>query len=75
FMGEIFIRLEEYHHADIAITTALYHNPHVAQWWARLGYAKEQSLDTEGARTAYARALELQPSMEDARTGIERLGG
>ncbi len=75
FMGEIFLRFEEYHHADIAMTTALYHNPLVAPWWARLGYAKEQLLDTEGARTAYTKALELQPSLENARTGMERLGG
>ena len=60
FMGEIFLRLGEYRHADIAFTTALHHSPEVARWWARLGYSREQLNDTEEAETAYARALELQ---------------
>lgn len=73
FMGELFLRLAEFNRADIAFSTALYYNPQVARWWARLGYAKEQTLDTEGAIQAYTRALELFPSLEEARVGLERI--
>ncbi len=72
-MGEIFLRFAEYQHADIAFTTALHYSPRIAQWWARLGYACEQIPDLEKAKSAYGRALELQPSLEDARAGLERL--
>ncbi|PIE04708.1 MAG: hypothetical protein CSA76_02695 [Spirochaetales bacterium] len=74
FMGEIFIRLAEYHHAYIAFSTALHHNPQAARWWARLGYTSEQLKDTKGAETAYNKALELQPALEEARVGLERIG-
>ena len=73
FMGEIFLRLEEYRHADIAFSTALHHSPQVARWWTRLGYAREQIPDLEGAEEAYDSALKLQPSLEDARLGLERV--
>jgi len=73
FMGEIYLRLAEFSHADIAFSTALYYNPQVPRWWARLGYAKEQDLDIEGAIRAYNRALELLPSLEAARIGLERI--
>lgn len=75
FMGEIFLRLAEYQHADIAFSSALYHSPKVAMWWVRLGYAKEQIPDLDGAEGAYEKALELQPSLEDARIGLERVTG
>ena len=75
FMGEIFLRLAEFHHADIAFSTALHHSPQIARWWARLGYAREQLIDMEGAEQAYTTALELQPSLEDARVGLERVRG
>ena len=75
YMGEIFLRLAEFNHADIAFSTALYHNPQVARWWARLGYAKEQINDVSGAETAYSKALELKPSLEEAVVGLERVRG
>ena len=34
YMGETFIRMGEYHHADIALTTAVYHSSNIAKWWA-----------------------------------------
>lgn len=73
FMGEIFLRLEEYAHADIAFSTALYHSPNVAQWWVRLGYAREQIEDFDNAKVAYQKALELQPGQADATAGLERV--
>jgi len=75
FMGELFLRLAEFNRADIAFSTALYYSPRVARWWARLGYTKEQIQDTEGAAQAYARALELSPSLDAARIGLERIQG
>ncbi len=72
-MGEIYIRLGEYHHADIAITTAVYHSPNVAQWWARLGYAREQAKDFTYALEAYNEALRLKPGLNDAERGKERV--
>jgi len=75
FMGELFLRIAEFNRADIAFSTALYYSPQVASWWARLGYTKEQIQDTEGAAQAYTRALELLPSLEAARIGLERIQG
>jgi Flp pilus assembly protein TadD len=75
YMGEIFLRLTEFRHADIAFSTALHHSPQVARWWARLGYAREQLADDDGAERAYSTALELQPSLEEARVGLERIRG
>jgi tetratricopeptide (TPR) repeat protein len=73
FMGEIFLRLAEYRHADIAFSTAIHHSPQTAAWWARLGYAREQIGDKAGAEEAYSAALKLQPSLEEARVGLERV--
>lgn len=75
YMGEIFLRLAEFNHADIAFSTALYHSPQVARWWARLGYTREQNDDTDGAESAYLKALELKPSLEEAKVGLERVRG
>jgi len=72
-MGEVYIRLGEYHHADIAITTAVYHTPTIAQWWARLGYAREQAKDYTYALEAYDEALRLKPGFNEAERGVERV--
>lgn len=72
-MGEIFIRFEEYNHADIALTTAMTLNDTRPAWWARLGYAREMAGDTEGARTAYREALERNPNLPEARSGLDRV--
>jgi tetratricopeptide (TPR) repeat protein len=72
-MGEIFIRLGEYNHADIAFSTALYHSPNSANWWARLGYAREMIKDYTWSLDAYNKALTLNASHSEARRGIERV--
>ncbi len=72
FMGEIFIRLGEYHHADIALTTAVYHTSTVARWWARLGYSREMAEDYRHAIEAYDEALRLNPNLTDASRGKQR---
>jgi tetratricopeptide (TPR) repeat protein len=72
FMGETFIRISEYNHADIALSTAVYHSPNIARWWARLGYAREMAEDFQFAMEAYDQALKLNPSLSDALRGKER---
>lgn len=73
FMGEIFIQVEEYHNADIALTTALYHSPNVARWWTRLGYAREMAEDFTWSLDAYGNALKLNPSFSEALRGKNRV--
>ena len=72
FMGEVFIRIGEFNHADIAFSTAVYHRPTIARWWARLGYAREMAEDFAFAMEAYDQALKLNPSLSDALRGKER---
>jgi len=73
FMGEIFIRLGEYHHADIAFTTAVYHFPNSARWWSRLGYAREMAEDWKYSLEAYEKALQLNSSYTEASRGRSRV--
>lgn len=73
FMGEVFIRLEEYNHADIAFSTALYHSPNISAWWSRLGYAREMASDYVHALEAYEQALLLNPNLLDADRGRTRV--
>ena len=73
YMGEIYIRLGEYNHADIAFTTAVYHSPNSARWWARLAYAREMAEDYQYALEAYSKALQLNSALEEAQRGRERV--
>jgi tetratricopeptide (TPR) repeat protein len=73
FMGEIFIRFGEFNHADIALSTAVYHSPNVAGWWNRLGYAREKAGGLDSAIKAYNKALTLNPNTGEAARGIERV--
>jgi tetratricopeptide (TPR) repeat protein len=73
FLGEIYIRLGRFRHADIALSTAVYRIPGNASWWTRLGYARESAGDFLEAVTAYERALSLNPQLNDARRGLERV--
>ncbi len=72
-MGECFISLKEYQNADIALSTALYHEQTNAGWWARLGYARELANDLPLSREAFDRALKLDPNLIDAQRGRERV--
>ncbi len=73
FMGEIFIRLEEYRHAEISYTAALNFNPRVAIWWSRLGYVREAIEQPDFALEAYNRALQINPRLGDAQQGKLRM--
>lgn len=72
-IGEIYIRLGQFQHADIALTSAVNYLPTDALLWARLGYAREAADDDAYAREAYLAALRLNPALKDAKLGIERL--
>lgn len=72
-MGEIHIRLEEYHHADIALTTAVFLDDTRGRWWARLGYAREMAGSENFALEAYRSALERNPNLIEAQRGVDRL--
>ncbi len=73
FMGETYIRLGKFYHADMALSTAVYHSPSRARWWSRLGYAREEAGELKIARKAYEKALSLKPSLQEARKGLERI--
>ena len=79
FIGEIYIRLGKFRHADIALSTAVHWVPGNAAWWVRLAYARENAGDLTTAVTAYERALSLNSQLTDARRGLDRtrqaLGG
>ncbi|MDR1970305.1 MAG: tetratricopeptide repeat protein [Treponema sp.] len=72
FLGEIYIRLGRYRHADIALSTAVHWMPGNAVWWTRLAYARENAGDLAEAVAAYERALALDAQLPDARRGLER---
>ncbi|MDR1239021.1 MAG: tetratricopeptide repeat protein [Treponema sp.] len=71
-LGEIYIRLGRFRHADIALSTAVHWVPGNAAWWARLAYARESAGDLSEAIAAYERALSLNSQLSDARRGLER---
>ena len=72
FLGEIYIRLGRFRHADIALTTAIHWVPGNASWWTRLAYARENAGDLREAIAAYEQALALNPQLNDARRGLDR---
>lgn len=72
-MGEIFIQQGKYNNADISLSTALYHSPNIADWWTRLGYAREKAGDFRWALEAYNKALALNPNLVDAQRGKSRV--
>ncbi len=74
-MGEIYIQQGKFANADIALSTALYHSPNIADWWSRLGYAREKAGDVRFALEAYNKALALNPNLVDAQRGKARVEG
>jgi len=73
YLGEIFIRLGRFRHADIALSTAVHWLPNNANWWTRLAFARESAGDLREAILAYERALTLNPQLADARRGLNRV--
>ena len=73
YMGEIYLRLGRFGHADIAFSTALQFSPGSAKWWTRLGYAREKFGDAVHSLDAYQKALALDPKLQDASDGVDRV--
>jgi tetratricopeptide (TPR) repeat protein len=76
FIGEIYIRLGRFRHADIALSTAVHWVPGNAAWWSRLAYARESAGDLgdlSDAIAAYEKALSLDSRLADARRGLDRV--
>jgi tetratricopeptide (TPR) repeat protein len=79
FIGEIYIRLGRFRHADIALSTAVHWVPGNAAWWIRLAYARENAGnlgdlgDLAAAAAAYEKALSLNSRLADARRGLDRV--
>ncbi|MDR0759311.1 MAG: tetratricopeptide repeat protein [Treponema sp.] len=72
FLGEIYIRLGRFRHADMALSMAVHYMPGNAAWWARLAYARESAGDLQDAVRAYEHALVLNAHLSDARRGLDR---
>lgn len=76
FMGEIFIRMGKFRHADIALSTAVHWMPGNALWWTRLAFARENAgdmTDLSQAVNAYEQALALNSQLSEARRGLDRV--
>jgi len=72
-LGEVYMRMGRFRHADIALTTAVHRVPGNASWWTRLAYARENAGDLTSAAVAYERALSLNSQLGDAQRGLERV--
>jgi tetratricopeptide (TPR) repeat protein len=72
FMGEAYLRLKKYEHADMAYSTAVLKDPSLPRWWFRLGNACEALGEWKRAADAYDKALALSPSYSDAQAADAR---
>ena len=75
FIGEIYRLQRQFHHADIAYTTALRLDPGSALWWYRLGSVRESAGEAAPAIEAYERALRINPGYREASEGLARVRG
>ena len=73
FMGEIYLRLGKFRHADMALSSALQLDGSNPLWWVRLGYAREMAKDYRYSLDAYNKALALNGSLQDAIRGRDRV--
>jgi tetratricopeptide (TPR) repeat protein len=73
YMGMIYLSRKEYVNADIALSTAVYHYANDANWWERLGFARENAKDPKAALEAYNEALKRNPNLQEALKGKERV--
>jgi len=73
FSGEIYRYRKQYHHADIAYSTAVRLEPGLALWWYRLGTVREAAGDYLQAINAYEQAIKLNPNHREAGEGLARM--
>ena len=72
FKGEIYRFRRNFHHADIAYSTAVRLYPGQALWWFRLATVREAAGDFENAVLAYEEVLRLNPNHQAASSGLAR---
>ena len=72
-IGELYLRMAKYRHADIAFSTAIRLEPLNSLWWTRLAYSREQAKEYRAALEAYSSALQLNKNSTDAQKGYERV--
>lgn len=72
-IGELYLRMAKYSHADIAFSTAIRLEPLNSVWWTRLAYSREQAREYRSALEAYSSALQLNKNSADAQKGYERV--
>ena len=73
FMGEIFLRLGKYRHADIAFSAALQYEGQSPERWVQAAYAREMAGELRYSLEAYDSALRLSPNNQDAARGRARI--
>ena len=69
FIGEIFLRMGKYRHADIAFSASISFDPRSPERWVQAGYAREMAGDFRYSLEAYNTALSLSPNNRDASRG------
>jgi tetratricopeptide (TPR) repeat protein len=73
YVGECYMRLKKYEHADIAFSTAISLEKGMYFWWYRLGSVKENLGQYKRAYESYGKALELRPGFAAAVEGRSRV--
>ncbi|HSV56342.1 MAG TPA: tetratricopeptide repeat protein [Magnetospirillaceae bacterium] len=73
YMGEVYMRLRRFNHADIVYSLAVHRDPAMPRWWFRLGQAVEALADYRRAAEHYSRALSLSPGMREATEALARV--
>ena len=73
YVGECYMRLKKYEHADIAFSTATAMEKNMYYWWYRLGAVKEILSQYRRAYDAYGRALQISPKFQYALDGRARV--
>jgi len=73
YMGECYMKLKRYEHADIAFSTATSMERNMYYWWYRLGAAKEILGQYRRAYESYGKSLELNPNFQFAKDGRARV--
>jgi tetratricopeptide (TPR) repeat protein len=73
YMGEAYLRLKKYSHADMAYSLAVSREGGMPRWWFRLGNACEYLGEWKRADEAYAKAVSLSPAYKEALDARERV--
>jgi tetratricopeptide (TPR) repeat protein len=73
YVGECYLRLKKYEHADIAFSTATTMEKAMFYWWYRLGIAKENLSKYKQAYDSFGRALSLNSGFQIARDAQARV--